>query len=271
MKKNLLFFPLIACLAQIVPANAITIKKAASVATKQNDIKQTGASLLPTVINLYTGIQEITKKQKALTAECIPTSQELDFVNTTFKEWLKTGAATISDVEIALGRIHKCQTASGGYQTSIQIAAATEEDSMICYDYFDESGDQGMVWHEFPRAQKAYYCTDDPSNPSCNEKNKEYVTNMYDIFNLIDFSAADYTKQEAAMAGKLTAKIENCSYSKLNARKRAMWSEFLVGSISNLGSSTNTGNIMQVVQGSANSGPMDALKSIGGNLTQFLQ
>ena len=271
MNKTALFFSLIACLAQIVPANAITIKKASSVATKQNDIKQTGASLVPTVMSLVTGFQEISKKQKALTAECIPTSQELDFVNTTFKEWLKTGAATLSDVESALGGIHKCQTASGGYQTSVQIAAATQEDGMICYDYFDESGDKEMVWHEFPRAQKAYYCTDDPSNPSCNEKNKEYVTNMYDIFNLIDFSTEDYTKKEAEMVGKLTAKIENCSYAKLSARKRAMWSEFLVGSIGSLGSSTNTGNIMQVVQGSANSGPMDALKSIGGNLTQFLQ
>ncbi len=258
-------------MTQIVPAGAITIKKAAPVATKQNDIKQTGASLIPTVMSLVSGIQEISKKQKALTTECIPTSQELDFVNNTFKEWLKTGAATISDVENALGGIRKCSTASGGYQTSVQIAAATEENSMICYDYFNESGDKGMVWDEFPRATKAYYCTDDPSNPSCNEKNKEYVTNMYDIFNLIDFSEADYTKQEAAMAGKLTAKIENCSYAKLNAKKRALWGEFLIGSIGNLGQSTNTGSIMQVVQGSANAGPMDALKSIGGNLTQFLQ
>ena len=271
MNKKLLFFSLIACLTHIVPVNAITIKKAKPVATKQNDIKQTGASLIPTAISLYSGIQEITKKQKALTAECIPTSQELDFVNTTFKEWLKTGAATISDVESALGGMRKCSTATGGYQTSVQIAKATEEDSMICYDYFNESSDTQMVWYEFPRAQKAYYCTDDPSNPSCTEKNKEYVTNMYDIFNLIDFTETDYTKQEAAMAGKLTAKIENCSYAKLNAKKRAMWSEFLVGSISTLGQSTNSGSIMQIVQGSANSGPMDALKSIGGNLTQFLQ
>lgn len=271
MKIKILLFAGLLGMVQIAPVAAITIKKAAPVATKQNDIKQTGASLLPTVMNLYTGIQEISKKQKALTAECLPTSQELEFVNTTFKEWIKTGAATISDVESALGGIHKCMTASGGYQTSVQIAAATQEDGMICYDYFDEAGDKKMVWHEFPRAQKAFYCKDDPSTPSCAEKNKEYVTNMYEIFNLVDFSEADYTPQEATMAGKITAKIEQCSYAKLNARKRAMWAEFLVGSIGNLGQSTNTGSIMQMVQGSANSGPMDALKNLGGGITQFLQ
>jgi hypothetical protein len=50
-----------------------------------------------------------------------------------------------------------------------------------------------------------------------------------------------------------------------------MWAEFLVGSIGDVGQSTNTGSIMQMVQGSANSGPMDALKNLGGGITQFLQ
>lgn len=271
MKKKLLLFTSLLCMTQFVPADAITIKKAANVATKQNDIKETGASLLPTVMGLYSGIQEITNKQKALTAECMPSSQEIEFVNRIFKEWIKTGAATEAEVQSSLGNMRPCNTATGGYQASVQIAAATEENSMICYDYFDDSGDNGMVWHKYPRAQIAYYCTDDPSNPSCNEKNKEYVTNMYDLFNLVDFSEQDYTPEETKMAGTLTAKIENCSHSKLSAKKRALWSGFLVGSLGSLGSSTNTGSIMQMVQGSANSGAMGAFKTLGGGLTQFLQ
>ncbi len=258
-------------MTQFVSADAVTIKKAATVTTKQNDIKQTGASILPTVINLYTGIKDITNKQKALTAECIPSAQDIEFVNKIFKEWIKTGASTIAEVESSLGNIHACSSATGGYQTSIQIAAATEEESLICYDYFDDSSDKNMIWHKYPRAQKAYYCTDDPSQSSCAEKNRQYVTNMYDLFNLVDFSEQDYTPDEAKMAGTLMAKIENCSNAKLNARKRAMWGEFLVGSIGNLGQSTNTSQIMQIVQGSANSGVGGALKSLGGNLTQFLQ
>ncbi len=271
MKKRILLLTGLACMTQFVPADAITIKKAATVTPQQNDTKATGANLLPTVINLVSGIKDITNRQKTLTSECIPSSQEIEFVNRIFKEWIKTGAATISDVESALGNIQKCQTATGGYQTSVQIAAATNEDSLICYDYFDDSGDKNMIWHEYPRAQKAYYCTDDPSSPSCAEKNREYVTNMYDLFNLVDFSEQDYTIDEAKMAGTLIAKIENCSYSKLNARKRAMWDEFLVNSIGNLGQKTNTSQIMQMVQGSANSGAGGALKSLGGNLGQFLQ
>lgn len=258
-------------MVQVAPTMAITITKAKPVAQKQNDIKQTGASLLPTIINIYSGIQEITKKQQALTAECIPSSQEIEFVNNTFKEWIRTGAMTMDEVYRALGNAKPCQTASGGYATSVSIAYATEDTSLICYDYFGSDSDKDMIWYKYPKVVVTYYCTDDPGSRSCTEKNRETVSNIYDIFNLIDFSTADYTAQEAKMAGTLTAKIEQCSSSKLNAKKRAMWSEFLVGSISNLGSSTNTGSIMQMVQGSANSSPMDALKSIGGNITQFLQ
>ena len=271
MKRRFLLLTSLICMTHFVPADAITIKKAATVATKQNDIKTTGTTLLPTVINLVSEIKNISNQQKSLTSECIPSSQEIEFVNRIFKEWIKTGAATKSDVEGALGNIQKCQTATGGYQTSVQIAAATEQDSIICYDYFDDSGDKNMVWHEYPRAQKAYYCTDDPSNPSCPEKNREYVTNMYDLFNLVDFSEQDYTIDEAKMAGTLMSKIEKCSYSKLNARKRAMWADFLVDTISGVGKNTNTSQIMQMVQTSANSGAGGALKTLGGNLGQFLQ
>lgn len=271
MNKKTLLFAGLMCMAQIAPSMAITIKKAAPVATKQNDIKETGASLIPTVIGLYSGIQEITQKQKTLIAECLPSSQEIEFVNSTFKEWIKTGAMTRDEVFRSLGNARPCQTASGGYATSVSIAYATEDTSLICYDFFGDSSDKNMIWYGYPKAVTTYYCTDDPSSRSCTDKNRENISNIYDIFNLIDFTESDYTKQEAKMAGTLIAKIENCSNNKLNAKKRAMWSEFLVGSISSLGSKTNTGTIMQMVQGSANSGPMGALKSLGGNVTQFLQ
>lgn len=273
MNKKLLFFSFLACLTQFVPAYSITIKKAAPVATKDNGaLKKAETSLLPTVINLYSNIQDISNKQKALTEECKPSSAELKFVNDTFKEWIKTGAMSENEVYTSLGGLNKkCTTASGGYEMSVRIAYATEETSSICYDNYSGSGNDDMIWAGYPIAKTVYYCTDDPLSSNCSGKERQEVSNIYEIFNLIDFSTADYTKQEAKMAGTLKAKIEKCSSAKLNAKQRAMWSEFLVGTIGNLGQSTNTGNIMQVVQESANSGGMGALKSLGGSLTQFLQ
>ena len=73
------------------------------------------------------------------------------------------------------------------------------------------------------------------------------------------------------MAGVLISKIENCSYAKLNAKKKALWGEFLVDTVGNLGQKTNTATIMQTVGSVANSGGMGALQSLGSVATQFIQ
>ena len=72
------------------------------------------------------------------------------------------------------------------------------------------------------------------------------------------------------MAAKLISKIEKCSYSKLNAKKKAMWGEFLVDTIGSVGQKTNTAAIMQTVGSVANSGGMGALQSLGGIASQFM-
>ena len=75
-------------------ASAVTIKKAAPVVKQETSAQNIGANLLPTVMGLVSGIQALNQQQKTLTAECIPSSQEINFVNNTIKEWAKTGAST---------------------------------------------------------------------------------------------------------------------------------------------------------------------------------
>ncbi len=269
MKRNLLF--LVAGLALVgnVAQGAITIKKAAPVAAKQTSALEAGQTLVPTVLGLVSGIQQLNKQQKELTAECSPTGQELDFVNKIVKEWAKTGAATADEVENRLG-MRRCSTGpTGGYQTSVRVAAGTDESSIVCFDYFGGPGNEDMVWEYFPMAVKAYYCTDGALT-GCSDKERREVSNIYDVFNLVDFAQADYTPTEATMAAKLISKIEKCSYSKLNAKKKAMWGDFLIDTISGVGEKTNTGAIMQTVSGVANTGGMGALQSLGGLASQFM-
>ena len=73
------------------------------------------------------------------------------------------------------------------------------------------------------------------------------------------------------MASTLISKIENCSYAKISAKQRALWGDFLVSTMGNLGQKTNTGTILQTVSGVANSGGSGALQSLGSIATQFLQ
>lgn len=266
MKKTLItLFCLEFCVFGMSDASAITIKKAAPVATQEASTSSTTASLVPTVIGLISGVQQISAKQKELTADCVPTTQEISFVDNMMKEWAKTGAMSADEVEKKLGK--RCDSATGGYEASVKISAVMDTDD-ICYDYFGSSSDKGMVWYEYPKVSLVKYCEDGTNNCS----DKKTASNIYDIFNLIDFTEADYSSSsEVTMASKLIAKIENCSNAKLNAKKRAMWSEFLMGTISNLGQPTNTGNIMEQVGSFVGGGALGGgLSSLGSIATQFL-
>lgn len=270
MKKILPIF--IVCIAfigqSLSPAFAITIKKAAPVATQESSATLSTSSLVPTVLGLIGGIQELNAKQKELTSECIPTNQEINFVNELVKEWAKTGSMSAEEVKTRLRR-EPCPVADRGYENSVVVVEATGTGT-VCYDFFSGSGNTGMVWENYPKVGIATFCPDGTSN--CSTSEKKTVSDIYDIFNLIDFSEADYTSaSEVTMAGKLMAKVESCSNAKLSAKKRAMWSEFLIGTISNMGQSTNTGTIMEQVGSVAGSGGVGALSSsLGAIATKFI-
>lgn len=263
MKKTILFFAGLMCCAPMMSAHAaVAVKKAAPVATQESAGTAGAASLIPTVLGLVSGVQALNAQQKALTAECIPTTAELNFVNTTMQEWAKTGAATADDVQRTLRR-KRCQSASGGYQSAVRIAAATDG-AEICYDWFGDNAE--MVWYQFPKASKATYCPDGSISTTC--KDAKTVSDIYEIFNLIDFGTDDYTAAEATMAAKLLNKIESCSNAKLSAKKKAMWGEFLIDTVGNLGQGTNTGAIMQQVQSMSGMGGLGAISSLGGIVGQ---
>ncbi len=268
MIKKLLTFLCMALFAVTSDAvAAVTVKKAAPVAPQTSATSTDTASLVGTVLGLVNSVQQLNAQQKALTAECLPSSKEITFVNNMMKEWAKVGEMTADEAQTRLGR-RRCTAARGGYAQAVRIAAGT--DAMeICYDYFSGDGNDGMVWANFPMASTATYCTDG-SLPPC--KNKEAtVSNIYEIFNLIDFAEADYTDGDnRTMAANLMSKIENCSYAKLSAKKRAMWGEFLTSTVSNMGQSTNTGAIMDSVGKMTNSGGgLGGLGSLGSIVQQI--
>lgn len=244
---------------------AVAVKKAAPVATKEASKTDASASLMGSVLGLVSSVQALNAQQKALTEECIPTSSEINFVDKTVKEWAMTGAMSAAEVQ---NKLHgnPCDSITGNYALNAEHADATESTD-ICYDVFSGAGNDNMVWYMFPKVGKATFCPG--GDTTC--KNKKTVSNIYEIFNLVDFEAQDYTAQEATMAGKLIDKIERCSDAKLSAKKRALWGEFLTNTLSNVGQKTNTANILQQVTSVSNSGGgLGALSGLGGLATQYL-
>lgn len=270
MKNILCFFIAgIVAFSSVSGNAAVTIKKAASVSAQETPSSSAVNSLVPTVLGLIINVQQLNAKQKELTNECIPSSREITFVDNTMKEWAKTGTMSAKEVESKL-KMKPCTVTDGGYSASVKMAVLMDTDD-ICYDTFSGSGNAGTVWEGYPKVSTATYCADGSNN--CSSKDKKTVSNIYDIFNLIDFSTADYTKSEATDAANIMAKIETCSYSKLNAKKRAMWGEFLSDTINSLGQPTSTGTIMEQVSsviGSSGGGGLGAISSLGAIATQVL-
>lgn len=269
MKKIALIFTGILAIMPDFSYAAVKVNKAAPVATQKATGTDSVGSFLPTVLNLVGTVQSITAKTKELSAECIPTASEVSWVNEMMKEWAKTGASTAAE---AFNSLHMKPCTNGYTYASTVEMVGDEGDEIVCADYFPGSGNSSNVWDGFPMASKATYCTDGSFGTSCSASKQKTVSNIYNVFNLIDFTpGVDYTKKEGEIAAKLIAKIEQCSDAKLSARKRAMWSEFLLNSINTVGKPTNSGAIMQTVSNVAGSGGGlgAGLQSLGG-LTQFL-
>ena len=189
MKKLLFIFVAFACATSswgAVNVKTTGVKKAAPVATKQTDKMETATSLLPTVVGLVANVKALSVQQQQLTADCAPTSSEIETVNNLVKEWAKTGTVTASVAESGLGSYcgpEQKKNSSGYYHNYMEYADKNES----CYENFSATDDEGTIWYLFPKASKTEICD------SVSKKNCKNISNIYDIFARIPFSEEDYT------------------------------------------------------------------------------
>ncbi|MBO7508850.1 MAG: hypothetical protein J6T57_01050 [Alphaproteobacteria bacterium] len=253
-------------------ANVLVPKKADSVAKRDasTTTSNLGASLLPTAIGLVGNVMALSQQQKALAAECEPTGKEVTFVNNMVKEWAIAGAANPMKTSTA---IPECDpTRSQSYERSVRESGSNllVDTSSLCWDTFSAAEARGAVWAGFPKAAVASYCPD--GIDGCAESKKKKVTNLWTIFDMINFDESDYTKSEATQAQALLQKAANCSGNKLAAKRLESFGGFVTSTIGGLGQKTNTGSVMDAVSGViSNSG--GGLGNLGGLATvasQFL-
>ena len=216
-------------------ANVLVPKKANSVAKREEatSVTNVGGSLLPTAINLVGGVMQLNKQQQELVAECKPTQKEITFVNNLVKEWAIAGAANPFE--------SKTCPSGETYKLRVSENAGSLDAEDICYDSWSDLEANGAVWAGFPKADVATYC---PGGGTCATSKQKTVTNLYDIFDAIDFEEKDYTKAEAIQANALLEKSAKCSGSKLAAKRLESFGGFVTNAIGNMGQKTNTASVM---------------------------
>ena len=273
MKKvTLCFFAVAVCVlcAGGAFAAGVTINKAPSVAPSQaQDAKASTASMLGTVMGLAGNAMALKAQQNQLTAECMPSGAEVSFVDKMIREWARTGRGSVESVESSLG-YGKCTT-SKGFENAMRLASTSNQDK--CFNWIDDKND--LIAYEFPQVGVAELCPD-PMDLSCDAKSKKKVSNIYEIYGLIDFGDEDYLPDEATVRASLAAKMDKCAPAKIKAAQRELWGGFLNQTVGGLGQKSNTENIMGQVTGlvqsqsAAPSGLGGALQSFGGMATNFM-
>ena len=277
--KKFLSFGLGAVLCCIVcnafsAANVLVPKKADSVAKRDasTSTSDMGSSLLPAAVTLVSNVVALNQQQKALVAECEPTSRDLEFVNKMVKEWAYAGATN----PLAVGGqgMRGCDYTRTGetYESTVRMAGTglTIDSTLVCYDTFSDAEAHGAVWAGFPKAAVAEYCTDGVQLSMCSRNNRKKMTNMWTIFDMINFDANDYTKSEASQAQALLEKAKNCSGNQLAAKRLESFGGFITSTIGNMGQKTNTGSVMDAVGSIVKTTGIGGIGNLAGVASQFL-
>ena len=275
MKKLIAFLMAIACVVPCASWSAVNvkssgIKKAAPVATKQEDKMGSVTSLLPTVIGLVGSVQALNKQQQALSADCAPTSSEIQLVNDLVKEWAKLGTTTASSARgsnvVACSGTFESNN-EGGYSGYINNTYIEDEKDTLCIETFTGKNSEGTIWRGFPKASSAKKCDID------DKKNCENISNVYDIFALIPFTDEDYTVSEAAKIAQFKAKAERCAPGKIKAAKRELYGNFVTQTLNNMGQTSGaagTASVLEAVSSMGGGGNIQSmLPSLGTMATQM--
>jgi hypothetical protein len=254
MKKSLFIFTVALCMASSLANAAVNIKKSAPVATKKASAVESTTSLLPTVISLVSSAKTLSAQRQQLSAECAPTSDELNTVNELVKEWAKIGDTYAESACYGLGDF-EC---TGTYSSNVQDFDKNE----ACYETFKSSDDKDMIWYGFPKASSAKKC-------DSNGKNCKTVSNVYDVFAKIPFSDEDYTQAEIKKIASLKDKAAKCSSASQKAAERELYGGFLTQTLGSIGQSSGASGTASVLEAVTSMGGSGDVKSMLPSLGQM--
>ncbi|MCL2339209.1 MAG: hypothetical protein FWC51_04645 [Proteobacteria bacterium] len=275
MKKKIyllsMLYALCSAMALPSPSHAVTIKKADVVAPApkaSNNSPLSGNSLVPTALSLITGVMALNQQMSTLTGDCIPTAADVAFVSNAMKEFAKTGAIDGPTLAGALRGRAPCDPGNSvSFDNTAQTAAVTSG-LQPCYETFNQPSDKNMIWFGYPRPGLTKVCKKNGGAGGCAPKDEEVVSDVWDVFALVNFTPDDLLPQEATAFAKLMDKVERCSGAKLSAAKRALWVNFMTQEAGSLGTKTGSdlastlGTVNQIMASGGGTNPMSALMGL---------
>lgn len=251
-------------------ASAVTIKKADVVAPPPKTADNSplsGNSLVPTALGLITSVMALNQQMNTLTGDCIPAPADVTFVSNMMQQFAKTGAVDAATMTAALRGRAPCDAANGvSFANTAQTAAVTKG-LQPCYETFSQKADLKMIWYGYPKPSMDRVCKKS-GGLGCAAKDEDVVSDVYDIFALINFTPDDLLPNEATSFAKIMDKVERCSNVKLAAQKRALWVNFMTQEAGSLGTKTGAdlattlGTVNQVMASGGANNPMSALMGL---------
>lgn len=258
MKKTIIFFCSMFFALCYLNGAVAAIKKASSVSEQTSQGAaglMAGNSLIPTALGLVGNVMELNKQQAALSAECVPSDSEIEFVKKLVQEWAKAGGTIdMSGRTACLGKDGK------NYAFSVKWAM----DGSPCYDAFNGEKDENQIYKNYPYPGKGFVLKDQSLEDS--DKNRITKSDIYEIFPKIGFEDADYLASEVSMVAKLKEKAIKCAPEKLSAKQRELWGNMLTQTVGGLGQKQNAGTTMQQVGSVLQSGGNSPLGTLGGTV-----
>ena len=268
MKKHIAFLiSLVVCMGGFAAMAAdFQVKKASSVKKQEKSGLESIASnsLVPGVVGLISNVTALTKQQKELAAECMPSSTELSWVNSMVREYAKIGEIT---AESMFTKIDQAKCVGETYSYSVSVVGNSGEKP--CADYNKE---QDVIWAGYPEASTGTYCADGSLDMKlCPSSKKKQVSNVYAVFGAINFSQEDFTEDEINMYSKMMEKADKCAPEKISQRNREAYASFLKATITGAGQTTNTAGVWDAIGNLTQSGGgLSGLGSLAPTVTQFL-
>lgn len=258
MKKTIIFFCSMFFALCYLDGAMAAIKKASSVSEQTSQGAaglMSGNSLIPTALGLVGNVMELNKQQAALSAECVPSDSEIEFVKKLVQEWAKAGGTIDMSGRMA------CKSGDKDYEYSVKWA---NDGTSPCYNAFNGPRDEYQIYKDYPYPGKGYMLKDYSLEDS--DKNRISKSDIYEIFPKIGFEDADLLPSEVSMIAKLKEKAIKCAPEKLSAKQRELWGNMLVQTVGGLGQKQNAGDTMSQVSSVLQSGGNSTLGTLGGTV-----
>ncbi|MDR1071582.1 MAG: hypothetical protein LBL21_03000 [Rickettsiales bacterium] len=246
------------------------IKKAAAVEVQEQGAMEaaTGQNLVGTALSLVSGVMALKKSEQELSESCAPKSGDVEHVNKMVREYAKIGAQTADKMLESLEAKDK-QPGDGGkdcFRDTVGVDGLN-----LCYPVY---GDKDVIWKGYPVAVSLKKCP--PKKPNCASKDEKYYSNAYEIYDQMNWSAADLLKDETSAHAQLEKKIEECSPAVLKRKKQELTGNLITSTLGGIGQKQGTGNTMGQVSGmmgamgGGGGGAMGAIGGIGSLATGMM-